>query len=192
MNPAEKLPGAKKGALGPDFLPSCVSHVCMRFANVTELDGKSSQSAWRISVNGYSHTIGSVPKPCLGPRVGFCSTFGWIGRSDPGFPAARRSPRATCAVFLRENRMSFRQRNKFDRKSGAGRGFTQGPLASKLGGVKGKAAQGSRESALQDGGTKKFGRLIGRDGRSVQGLGCGQGGLLGGAPGEARSNAARP
>jgi hypothetical protein len=55
-----------------------------------------------------------------------------------------------------------------------------------------KAAPGSSESALQEGGTKKFGRLIRRDGGSVHGLGCGQSGLLGGAAGEARSNAARP
>jgi hypothetical protein len=39
-------------------------------------------------------------------------------RSEPGFPATRHTPAATCAAFSKESRMKFPNATNFDRKSG--------------------------------------------------------------------------
>jgi len=115
---------------------------------------------------------------------GNATKFDRKSAADPGFPATRHSPAATCAVFRKESRRDFGNATKFDRKSGTNHGF---PCR--------KAAFRSRESVLQEGVTKQFGRgrLIGdnggREGRNGQGLGCRHGGLLG-AAGKARGDPA--
>jgi hypothetical protein len=120
-------------------------------------------------------------------HFGNTTKFDRKSAANHGFPAARHSPTATCAVFPKESRMDFGNATKFDRKPVANRGFPRRKAAFRCG-----------KDVLQEGGPEQFGRgrLIGgnggREGGAGQGLGCWYRGLLLGAAGEARSDAAGP
>jgi hypothetical protein len=82
MNPAEILPGAKKGALGPDFLPGWYSQT-----------GNPAERLENQCGTMYSHNIDPRPNRVLDPGYGFVLIL-WMDRAR---------------AFLGERKAAFRE-----------------------------------------------------------------------------------